>query len=74
MPERREATGPFDWVGSMRPRFFDGGRAHLAENRIHDLGRYDLSVDTTAGITAALVAAVIDAWSARPPVGALFDP
>ena len=23
-PVRREDTGPFDWVGAVRPRFFDG--------------------------------------------------
>lgn len=23
-PARRATTGPFDWVGAVRPRFFDG--------------------------------------------------
>ncbi len=131
-PVRREDTGPFDWVGTVRPRFFDGfhravaafaaagndllvehvvehlswradldrllagldvfwvgvhcdpdeidrreaardddrrpgeGRAHVEIDRIHEHGPYDLAVDTTAGVTDAVVATVIDAWRLRP--------
>lgn len=139
LPVRRDASGPFAWVGTMRPRFFDGfhrcipamasagndlivdhiieypawraqlarmlagydvflvgvhcaldelerrelargdrrageGRAHLAENRIHDIAAYDLEVDTTSGATDQVAAAVITAWKARRGPSALFDP
>jgi len=134
---RRESAGPFDWVGAVRPRFFDGfhrsvaafaaagndlivdhiieyaawreqlagllgghdvflvavhcapeeldrrerargdrrygeGRAHLDENRIHELGPYDFEVDTTAGATLAVAQALVDAWAARGGTSALF--
>jgi chloramphenicol 3-O phosphotransferase len=139
LPVRRDDAGPFDWVGAMRPRFFDGfhrciaamasagndlivdhiieyaawraqltgllagydvflvgvhctldelerrerargdrfvgeGRSHLTENRIHELGAYDLDVDTSSGATGALAASLIAAWSARTGPSALFDP
>ena len=38
------------------------GRAHVEQNRIHDHGAHDLHVDTTAGVTDALVQTVIDGW------------
>lgn len=126
-PVRRAAAGPFDWVGEVRPRFFDGfhravaafaaagndllvehvveqvawraqldelladfdvfwvgvhcdpdeidrrelargdrtpgeGRAHVELDRIHAHGPYDVEVDTTAGVTDAVVSAVLAAW------------
>ena len=48
------------------------GRAHLEENRIHELGPYDLKVNTPTGVTPEVVAAVTSGWAARKPVGALF--
>ncbi|HEY0814140.1 MAG TPA: AAA family ATPase [Pseudonocardia sp.] len=39
------------------------GRAHVEQNRIHDHGAYALHVDTTCGVSDALVQAVVDAWS-----------
>lgn len=139
VPQRRDRDGPFDWVGSMRPRFFDGfhrtiaavaaagndlivdhiieypswraqlaqlltgvdvfvvavtcdpvelqrrerdrgdrrpgeALAHLRENRIHDFGPVDFSIDTTAGITSALTHTVITAWEHRTGRSALFHP
>ena len=133
-PARRSDTGPFDWVGAVRPRFFDGfhrsiaafaaagndllvehvvehadwraqldhllagvdvfwvgvhcdldeidrrelargdrtpgeGRAHVEIDRIHEHGPYDLTVDTTAGGTDAVVATVIEAWRLRAGAG-----
>lgn len=41
------------------------GRAHLEDNRIHELGPYDVTVDTTAGVTAEQVALLTAAWSAE---------
>jgi chloramphenicol 3-O phosphotransferase len=129
-PARRAVDGPFDWVGTVRPRFFDGfhravaafalagndvllehvvehaawraqlddlladldvfwvgvhcdlaeidrrelargdrtpgeGRAHVEIGRIHEHGPYDLSVDTTAGVTDAVVSTVLEAWQLR---------
>lgn len=29
-PTRRQPSGPFDWVGSMRPKFFDGFHGSIA--------------------------------------------
>jgi chloramphenicol 3-O phosphotransferase len=40
------------------------GRAHIEQNRIHEHGPHDLHIDSTAGITDALVQSVIDAWRA----------
>ena len=54
--DRREAAR-----GDRRP---GEGRAHVEQNRIHDHGRHDLHIDTTAGVTSALVQSVVDAWSA----------
>ena len=129
-PVRRETAGPFDWVGAVRPRFFDGfhrcvagfaaagndllvdhvvehaswraqlddllagvdvfwvgvhcdldeidrrelargdrtpgeSRAHVEIDRIHEHGPYDLTVDTTAGVTDAVVSTVLEAWQLR---------
>ena len=50
------------------------GRAHIVTNKIHTFGPYDFEVDTTAGITAALVQSVINAWQARPAHRALPQP
>ena len=33
LPRRREAAGPFAWVGEMRPRFFDGFHRSVASRR-----------------------------------------
>lgn len=136
-PQRRDHEGPFDWVTSIRPRFFDGfhrtiaamaaasndlivnhiieypswraqlaqlltgldvfvvavlcdplelqrrerdrgdrrpveALAHLRENRIHEFGPVDFSIDTTAGITSALTHTVITAWEQRRGPSALF--
>ena len=48
------------------------GRAHLLENRIHDLGPYDLEVDTTEGEIGVVADAVLRAWTARGSASALF--
>ena len=40
----------------------DEGRPHIAENRVD--GHHDMHVDTTAGVTDALVRSVIDGWDA----------
>ena len=138
VPDRRD-DGPFDWVSSMRPRFFDGfhrtiaamaaagndlivdhiieypswrtqlaqllsrqdvffvavrcdlaelqrreqqrgnrhtgeALAHLHDNRIHDFGPVDATIDTTAGITPVTAQAVITAWQQRTGPSAIFDP
>lgn len=39
------------------------GRAHIEQNHIHEHGPYNLHVDTTAGVTDALVKTVIDGWN-----------
>lgn len=137
VPVRRESDGPFDWAGSIRPKFFDGfhgsiaamavagndlvvehiieyaswrarladllagfdvflvgvhcdlaeidrrerargdrrtgeGRSHVRDNRIHEFGPYDLEIDTTGGVHAGLAEQIIQAWTSRSPVGALF--
>ena len=41
------------------------GRAHLDDHRIHQLGPYDVDVDTTAGDYQELAGRVIGAWSHR---------
>jgi len=50
------------------------GRTHIVTNKIHTFGPYDFEVDTTAGITAALIQSVINAWQARPAHRALHRP
>ena len=51
------------------------GRAHIEQNRIHDHGHHDLHIDTTAGVTEALVRTVVDAWSsAVTPAGRRRQP
>jgi chloramphenicol 3-O-phosphotransferase len=40
------------------------GRAHVELDRIHDHGHHDLHIDTTVGVTDALVQIVIDEWGA----------
>jgi len=139
LPRRRDASGPFSWQQSVRPRFFDGfhrcipamaeagndlivehvielpswrrdlaallapfdvflvgvhcdldvldrrerqrgdrrtgeGRSHVEVDRIHHFGPYDLDVDTTPGVTGALVDTVLCAWTTRPRVSALQTP
>ena len=49
-------------------RFEGEGAAHVTENRIHELGPYDLEVDTTHGADPRVV---IAAWNARSGPGAL---
>lgn len=39
------------------------GRAHVEQNCIHDHGPYDLHIDTTTGVTDALVHTVIEGWT-----------
>ena len=41
------------------------GRAHLQENQIHQLGPYDLDVETSAGVDHPLAAGVVTAWACR---------
>ena len=41
------------------------GRAHVEGNRVHELGPYNLVVDTTAGVDDRLAQTVIEAWAAR---------
>ena len=41
------------------------GRTHVAVDRIHTFGAYDLDIDTTYGITPVLTCSVLDAWHAR---------
>ncbi len=48
------------------------GRAHLEQNAIHTFGPYDVEVDTSAGVTDALVDTVLGAWRNRVPPSALF--
>lgn len=43
------------------------GRAHIEINCIHQLGPYDLEVDTTAGVTTELVESVLSSWRHRVP-------
>jgi chloramphenicol 3-O phosphotransferase len=49
------------------------GRTHIEIDGIHTFGRYDLDVDTTAGVNADLVQSVLTAWRQRTPERALFD-
>ena len=41
------------------------GRTHVTVDGIHTFGPYDLDVDTTRGVSAELVDAVLDAWRHR---------
>lgn len=47
------------------------GRTHVAVDRIHTFGPYDLEVDTTAGVTPALASSVVQAWQQRTPPAVL---
>jgi chloramphenicol 3-O phosphotransferase len=47
------------------------GRTHVTVDGIHTFGLYDLEVDTTAGVTAAVVDIIIGAWRNRTPQRAL---
>jgi chloramphenicol 3-O phosphotransferase len=47
------------------------GRTHVTHDRIHTFGPYDLDLDTTAGVTAGLVASALAAWRDRPASRAL---
>jgi chloramphenicol 3-O phosphotransferase len=48
------------------------GRSHVEVDGIHTFGRYDVDVDTTAGVGADLVDSVLTAWRHRaPPTGVL---
>lgn len=47
------------------------GRTHVAVDRIHTFGPYDLEVDTTSGVSPALVESVLTAWRDRAPLRAL---
>jgi len=47
------------------------GRTHVIHDRIHTFGPYDLDLDTTAGVTAGLVASALGAWRNRPASRAL---
>jgi chloramphenicol 3-O phosphotransferase len=49
------------------------GRAHVEVNGIHDLGPYDLDVDTTEGVRPDLVAAVLTAWRQRAPFNCVLN-
>lgn len=55
--DRREAARGDRRIGE--------GRAHVECNRVHELGRYDLVVDTTAGVDDGLARSVIEAWVGR---------
>ena len=48
--------------GDRRP---GEGRAHLQENRIHQLGSCDFEIDTTLGVDPSLVSSVVEAWLTR---------
>jgi len=48
------------------------GRTHVDIDGIHTFGRYDLDVDTTAGVNADLVRSVLTAWRKRTGERALF--
>jgi chloramphenicol 3-O phosphotransferase len=49
------------------------GRTHVELDGIHTFGPYDLEVDTTAGIGADLIDAILTAWRRRtPPTSALL--
>jgi chloramphenicol 3-O phosphotransferase len=49
------------------------GRTHVIVDRIHAFGPYDLEIDTTAGVSPALVESVLTAWRERSASGALVD-
>ena len=48
------------------------GRAHVAVDGIHTFGPYDLEVDTTAVVSAALADAIVAAWLHRAHPSALW--
>jgi chloramphenicol 3-O phosphotransferase len=41
------------------------GRTHVETDVIHTFGPYDFDVDTTAGVSPAVVTSVLDAWNLR---------
>ena len=43
------------------------GRSHVEVDGIRTFGRYDLDVETTAGVGADLVDSVLTAWRHRTP-------
>jgi chloramphenicol 3-O phosphotransferase len=43
------------------------GRTHVEVDGIHTFGRYDVDVDTTAGVGADLVDSILTAWRHRTP-------
>ena len=47
------------------------GRTHVETDLIHTFGPYDLDIDTTGGVTPALIEHVLAAWRARGPHRAL---
>jgi chloramphenicol 3-O phosphotransferase len=55
--DRREAARGDRRIGE--------GRAHVERNRVHELGPYDLVVDTTAGVDDTLARSVVEAWTRR---------
>ena len=57
--DRRERTRGDRRIGE--------GRSHVEVDRIHTFGRYDVDVDTTAGVDADLVDSVLAAWRHRTP-------
>lgn len=48
--------------GNRRP---GEGRSHVEENRIHQIGSYDLEVDTTAGVDRDVARDVVRSWKGR---------
>jgi chloramphenicol 3-O phosphotransferase len=50
------------------------GREHVTVDRIHTFGGYDFELDTTAGVSAELVDAVLTAWRLRTSRRALWPP
>ncbi len=50
---------------ARRDRAIGEGRTHVETDLIHTFGPYDLDVDTTAGVSPAVVTSVLDAWNAR---------
>jgi chloramphenicol 3-O phosphotransferase len=55
--------------GDRRP---GEGRTHVEVDGIHTFGPYDLEVETTAGVTAELVRAVLAGWRQRQPDQSCF--
>lgn len=45
------------------------GRTHAEVDGIHTFGPYDFEVDTTTGVSAELVDAILTAWRRRQPTG-----